>query len=495
MRHDPVQRVISVRGEHGAKIGGPLHSHRAVRFLWTAAAWLLPPVAAMAAEPRLGHKHFLPSPARPVGWRGDGTGNFPDATPVTRWDEETGQDVLWKLPLPFGYGSPIVVGERVFTQADPNVLYAIDADSGKIVWQSEGKPVAAEEAKARRGWLSWHGMSYPTPVSDGKHVFAKFAASLECYGPDGKRLWTSPTGLPARASNYVTQSPLLAGGRLVFLACGQRRSEDFLVALDPATGKEAWRTPVARDSGCETSGAAMPTVVRLGRVDLVLTRMGDAVRAGDGKLMGSRLFVYEDYKPPGYNITTTVSPAGEVLLRLGRPGALKGLLYDELHVMALRLRLKSGGNEAVVAEPAWGPRPVQARDGNGPKFCTQIQHVLFMDGHWYLQGWPDLITLDARDGNTVAWKLAPKEMRGHVVWHEFPTIHQAGRYLFIGDRNGTAAVYEAAPQWKFIAMSKVEKYWHSNPFFQGDRIYIRTRNALYCIGPSRKASAAADSRR
>lgn len=101
---------------------------------------------------------------------------------------------------------------------------------------------------------------------------------------------------------------------------------------------------------------------------------------------------------------------------------------------------------ATAAEPAWGPRPVQARAGSGPKFCTQIQQVLFMDRHWYLQGWPDLVTLDARDGSTVAWELAPEQMRGPVVWHEFPTIHQGGRYLFIGDRNGAAAVYEAAPR-------------------------------------------------
>jgi hypothetical protein len=57
-----------------------------------------------------------------------------------------------------------------------------------------------------------------------------------------------------------------------------------------------------------------------------------------------------------------------------------------------------------------------------------------------LQGWPDLIAFDGRDGRTVAWKKAPREMGGHVVWHEYPSTHLAGRYLFIGDRNGAVGV-------------------------------------------------------
>ena len=33
----------------------------------------------------LGSPEFYPSPLRPVGWRGDGTGHFPGATPPTTW--------------------------------------------------------------------------------------------------------------------------------------------------------------------------------------------------------------------------------------------------------------------------------------------------------------------------------------------------------------------------------------------------------------------------
>ena len=47
---------------------------------------------ASAAEPTEippGHKDFYPSPQHPVGFRGDGNGYFPGATPVTEWSEGT----------------------------------------------------------------------------------------------------------------------------------------------------------------------------------------------------------------------------------------------------------------------------------------------------------------------------------------------------------------------------------------------------------------------
>ena len=37
----------------------------------------------------LGSPEFYPSPAHPVGWRGDGTGHFPGATPPTTWSRAT----------------------------------------------------------------------------------------------------------------------------------------------------------------------------------------------------------------------------------------------------------------------------------------------------------------------------------------------------------------------------------------------------------------------
>lgn len=123
----------------------------------------------------LGHRDFYPSAERPVGWRGDGSGAFPGAAPVTTWrDGETelvemdvenwgdaggnargtfkrrkvavfknanSVNIVWKTEMPsYANSSPIVVGDRVFTTAEPNWLVCVDAHTGKIIWQRSNNP-------------------------------------------------------------------------------------------------------------------------------------------------------------------------------------------------------------------------------------------------------------------------------------------------------------------------------------------------------------------
>ena len=132
--------------------------------------------AARAGEVPYGHKDFYPSPERPVGFRGDGNGAFPGATPVISfregdvtqiemevalWGDAGGNqlgtfkktkvpvlandkrvNVVWKTEMPgFSNSSPIVVGDRVFCMADPYTLVCVDIPTGKILWQRDINPL------------------------------------------------------------------------------------------------------------------------------------------------------------------------------------------------------------------------------------------------------------------------------------------------------------------------------------------------------------------
>jgi len=82
-----------------------------------------------------GHPDFYPSAERPAQLRGLGDGQFPAATPVTKWDFKTGKNIIWRCPLPgWGYSSPIVVGDKAFVTCDWNKLICIDVRTGKILW-------------------------------------------------------------------------------------------------------------------------------------------------------------------------------------------------------------------------------------------------------------------------------------------------------------------------------------------------------------------------
>jgi outer membrane protein assembly factor BamB len=173
---------------------------RLVRWSLLGAVLAVQPRLALAEDPPrgamppgevvpLGHARFMPSPAHPVGWRGDGSGTFPGATPPARfsdgtrwemvketdakqpdqkrsvrhWSCEAGksENIRWRTGLPnWSNSSPIVVGGKVFVMSEPveyaPVLLCLDADSGTILWQRtvdhlDAIPVADQE-RAKRQW-------------------------------------------------------------------------------------------------------------------------------------------------------------------------------------------------------------------------------------------------------------------------------------------------------------------------------------------------------
>jgi hypothetical protein len=89
-----------------------------------------------AEPPPYGAADFVPTPQRPIGFRGDGTGRFPGAMPPLEFSQKDGKNVLWSVKMPnWGQSSPIVVGRRVITMAEPDTTLCVDADTGKVLWQ------------------------------------------------------------------------------------------------------------------------------------------------------------------------------------------------------------------------------------------------------------------------------------------------------------------------------------------------------------------------
>jgi outer membrane protein assembly factor BamB len=96
-----------------------------------------PSTGAVAKAVPLGHKDFYPSPQRPLGWRGDGSGAWPGAT-LTLSTTNGATNLVWRAPMPGpSFSQPLVIGEKVITQADPNWLVCVNVHDGKILWQTE----------------------------------------------------------------------------------------------------------------------------------------------------------------------------------------------------------------------------------------------------------------------------------------------------------------------------------------------------------------------
>src|SRR5258707_13909436 len=99
-------------------------------------------VSVWAAEPSAsvppGSPDFRPTLQRSFGWRGDGSGRFPGATPVTEWSAT--KNVRWAAVVGRRYSSPIVTDKFVFVTSEPDLLICLDRAGGKVLCKVEIKP-------------------------------------------------------------------------------------------------------------------------------------------------------------------------------------------------------------------------------------------------------------------------------------------------------------------------------------------------------------------
>ena len=69
------------------------------------------------------------------GWRGDGSGRFPDAKPPESWSKDT--NIVWTAELPGrGFASPVLHDGRVYILSEPAELVCFDAAGGEQLWQA-----------------------------------------------------------------------------------------------------------------------------------------------------------------------------------------------------------------------------------------------------------------------------------------------------------------------------------------------------------------------
>jgi outer membrane protein assembly factor BamB len=422
----------------------------------------------------------------PAGWRHDGTGRFPGATPPVEWSKDS--NILWKTRLPGpGFGSPVVVGERILVVSFPAELLCLRASDGKVLWQQSsttvevyGKDRAGEMAgqfdrlekqrgervrehnllrkesaddkekldsarkkiaesdraindlaktqprKERRGEP---GNAAATPACDGKHVAAVFGNGIVTVcTTEGKRLWIRFIETPVIGFGH-SASPVLVGDKLIV------HLKD-LVALEVATGKELWRVPLPA-----AHATSIPT--RLDKEDVLISPAGAVVRVRDGKVLVK----------------------GKYRLTESSPVLEGGVFYacGSGQVQAFRL---SSGDGAVVLEPLW--KASAARERRTP---SSVLH----DGLLYAVNTNGILeVIDTKTGEQVY-------RRRLSINHVYSSVTLAGGYLYIMGMRGQTVVFKPGRRYERVALNELEGTGAS-PVFVGGRLYLRGQQYLYCLG-------------
>ena len=526
-----------------------------------------------ASEAPLGHAKFEPSPEHPVGWRGDGTGVFPGATPSVRsWDHQSGAGILWKADVPWwSTASPIVVGDTVITTCDPHTVLAYHAVTGKLLWYNATDHLSAmmspaKAAKVREDYaalvkryneekgsrddkqlqkdckrfneLGFNGIrnraqghTWPTPLSDGESVYVAFGCnSMARYAlADGKLIWMKQWGPIKNAGNglkpNVTESqtsswaerwvpsPLLVDGLLIGYQGAVMR------AADAKTGNLKWTfnlsehidavwgehdKKVRRKGPTGHWGCATPVQLDLDGVKVVVTGQGSCIRVKDGKLLNP----YVGAMATTGGNSPVADDKHDIVYFIDRQEGGGGATTDETWAIQL-----TRDGDKVTGKVLWHNGTLTGNAGS----------PLLVNGYLYDRG---LKGVDALTGKSVFDGSGLKGVGGG-----YATPNIGGKFIYTFNSNAGSVIEVAANgslkvvgrgtlQDPDSGKSKNEKAftrhlqyrkdllqrakqgvkdgiipyidrlpthgdfgtYGSSAFFHGDRVYVRTRMALYCLG-------------
>jgi outer membrane protein assembly factor BamB len=183
----------------------------------------------------------------------------------------------WKVEVGEGYATPILIGERVYAftrREDREFLTALDASSGKILWQT-GYPAPYEASPPARA----HGAGpKSTPLFHrGKLYTLGISGIVSAFdATNGKLVWQKPA--PSTLPYYGTAVSPLADNDQVILHPGNYGP---LTAFDANTGDVKW---TSKGDGLYAS----PMIFELNGTRQVVTFTQDSlvgVSAADGAVL------------------------------------------------------------------------------------------------------------------------------------------------------------------------------------------------------------------
>jgi outer membrane protein assembly factor BamB len=189
----------------------------------------------------LGHfasSAFAASPDWPQFRGPNGSGIAVDSTPPVEFGPE--KNVKWKVPVPPGASSPVIVGDKLFLTAfQDGKLYTIaySTVNGRELWRAEAPAKSIESFHKTEG-----SPAASSVATDGKVVVSYFGScGLFAYDLTGKQLWNYELPTAQTAADFGTGvSPILADG-LVILQRDEVK-DPKIIAFDATNGKRKWET-------------------------------------------------------------------------------------------------------------------------------------------------------------------------------------------------------------------------------------------------------------
>lgn len=211
----------------------------------------------------------------------------------------SGENFLWRVPFG-GRSAPIVMGNRVYVQNPSGRgvnlqerVMALDADTGRVVWEYKFNLFQSDVPPHRIGWAS------PAADPDTGNIYAlSGGAQVIALSRDGKLLWDRSFGEEWAAFTTHggrTMSPIVDGNLVIVSAAisnwgtSANRSHR-LIALDKRTGQIVY---VSNPGGRPYDTAyASPLIATINGMRLLITGLGDGAVHAIKPQTGEKVWSY-----------------------------------------------------------------------------------------------------------------------------------------------------------------------------------------------------------
>jgi outer membrane protein assembly factor BamB len=380
-------------------------------------------------------------------WRGPNRdGVITGFTAPAAWPEQL--TARWKIEVGLGYATPLVVGNRVYVfsrQGDDEVMSAIDAASGKLLWRT-AYPAPFEMNSAAKP----HGPGpKSTPVFFNGRLYAiGMTGAVTAYdAATGKQVWQKPAQSPVPMYTSHAFSPMIDRGVVIFHVGGHDKGA--LTAFDLNTGDVKWSW--AGDG----PGYGSPIVADFGGVrQLVTITQGKLVGIdlSNGALLWEQPYVSS-------NFTNSITPVrfGDTVIAWGPSNTAP--------MTALRVARQS--NKWMVA-PAWENADVPGRMSN----AVLDGEVLF---GLTSRNMGQYFALDAKTGKTL-WTSEGRQAANVA-------LARAGNVLIGLENDGELVVFRASRtgfeliRRYRVAGEEMFSTW-AQPALSGNRIFVKDASTL-----------------
>jgi outer membrane protein assembly factor BamB len=357
----------------------------------------------------------------------------------TSWNGETKENILWHRPVPkHGFNSAVAWGNKVFLTGADEVsreVYCFDAGSGKLLWRHLAEGIPGSPSKLPEV-MEDTGFAAATAATDGRYIFAIFATGdIVAVDFDGTRKWARNLGVPKNPYGHAS-SLITYGGRV--LVQYDQEEDQQLLALNADTGATDWN--VERD--VHASWASPIVVVRDDGADVVLNAR--PIAAAYNALNGEVKWTMDC-------MSGEVAPS---------PAYADGIVYVTTEYALL-----------AAIEPGSPAKIIWETDEELP----DIASPLAVKGLLILGNSGGVVTcFDSLDGKLL-WQQEFDD-----GFHSSPVFSSGNVYLM--DMEGSMHIFKAEREYAPVNKCALGEESLCTAAFTGQRIFIRGKESLYCIG-------------